>query len=242
MFYKSGIDITNDKQMFNFLKDHFTYSTLNSWNKLKSIANDVKLYRLNLSGDWATALGLLENGEYDTISIMLQDWQVAHPGYSIGFNGRSGGYLVLYNKNDNDNVLPVEISECEDYDEYKRYCREYYGSVKANRSDLVFYTKLVQDFDKLCDELRNFCDQLSQLKLNVETMETVVDEFNDRYYDDCEYLSFNTLVSDSEGRVDCSEIFQLNSLRQAFVNIANRACTSTGLELKITKDDVVYFD
>ena len=32
MFYKTGVDITNDKQMFNFLKDHFTYPTMNSWN------------------------------------------------------------------------------------------------------------------------------------------------------------------------------------------------------------------
>ena len=31
MFYKTGVDITNEKQMFNFLKGHTTYYTANSW-------------------------------------------------------------------------------------------------------------------------------------------------------------------------------------------------------------------
>ena len=46
-FYKTGIDITNDKQMFNFLKNHFEYWTMNSWNRLSSVANKVKLYDLD---------------------------------------------------------------------------------------------------------------------------------------------------------------------------------------------------
>ena len=50
MFYKTGVDITNDKQMFNFLKNHFEYYTCNSWNGLRSVANNVKLYNLDLSG------------------------------------------------------------------------------------------------------------------------------------------------------------------------------------------------
>ena len=43
MFYKKGIDITNAKQMFEFLKGHYMYDTMNSWNGLKSIANNVKI-------------------------------------------------------------------------------------------------------------------------------------------------------------------------------------------------------
>ena len=30
MFYKTGVDITNDRQMFEFLKGHFEYPTMNS--------------------------------------------------------------------------------------------------------------------------------------------------------------------------------------------------------------------
>lgn len=222
MFYKKGIDITNDKQMFNFLKKHFTYPTMNSWNRLESIANRVKIYDLGLSGDCWTALRFIETDDYCAINSMIEDWEYEHKDYSVGFNGRSGGYLVLYNKDNNRSILPDEIAECVDYEEYKRYCREYYGSVKANRSDLVFYTKLVQDFDKLCDELRDYCDYLSNCSFVLDEMEKAVACFNDEYYDDLEYLGFSGLVCDNEGKVDCSEIMQLDCLMEAFCRIAKR--------------------
>ena len=161
MFYQTGIDITNDKQMFNFLKNHFEYWTMNSWNRLSSIANNVKLYNLNLTGDWCVALSLLEAGDYDTISMIIHDWEREHPGYKVQFNGRCGGYLVLTNKGSNRHVLPEEITDSVDYEDYKEYCREYLGSVKMNRRVLVDYVTLVRDFDKLCDELRDYCDILS---------------------------------------------------------------------------------
>jgi hypothetical protein len=222
MFYKTGVDITNDKQMFNFLKNHFEYPTMNFWNHLESIANNVKLYNLGLSGDWCTALNLLENGEYDTINCMIHQWCLDHPGYGICFNGRSGGYLVLMNTESNQHVLPEEIVEAEDYNEYKRFCKEFYGSVRANRDDLVFYTKLVQDFDKLCDELRDYCDELSNLKFEVIEMEKAVECFNEKYEDDLELLGFRKLRCDENGRVNVEEIATLASLFEAFMRIVDR--------------------
>ena len=91
------------------------------------------------------------------------------------------------------NLLPDDIVDSDNYEEYKEYCQYYYGSVKANRDDLVFYTKLVRDFDKLCDELRDYCDELSQLKFEVIEMEKAVYEFNERYSDDLELLGFKPL-------------------------------------------------
>ena len=114
MFYQTGIDITNDKQMFNFLKDHFRYATMNSWNGVYSIANNVKVHRLSLSGDCWTALNLLNNGEYDTLNWIIKDWEREHPGYVVGFNGRSGGYLVLYNADNRGDVLPCSITDNDD--------------------------------------------------------------------------------------------------------------------------------
>lgn len=223
MFYKKGIDITNDKQMFNFLKEHRTYPTMNSWNYLYSIANNVKMYNLNLSGDWGVAYTLLENGEYDTLNWMIQDWMQEHQGYEVYFNGRCGGYLVLYNKDNRDHVLPDSILDSDNYDEYKEYCRDYYGSVKANRDDLVYYTKLVQDFDKLCDELRSYCDELSNLKVEVIEMEKSVDKFNEIYEDDLELLGFKPLQCDKEGKVNIEEIVTLVCLYEAFSRIADRS-------------------
>lgn len=222
MFYKTGIDITNDKQMFNFLKNHFGYYTLNPWNNLKSIANNVKLHSLNLSGDWTVAMELLNNGEYDTINCDIMIWCEEHPGYNVYLNGRSCGYLVLCDSHNNSHVLPDCITECDTYDEYKEYCREYYGSVKANRDTLVEFTKLVQDFDKLCDTLRNYCDDLSNLSFEVVTMERVVEEFNSTYDDDLYFLDFRPLHCLGDGKVDVSEIKNLQCLWEAFTRIANR--------------------
>lgn len=222
MFYQKGLDITNDKQMFNFLRNHFEYYTANSWNGLKSVANKVKLYDLNLSGDWGVALSLLEAGEYDTISMMIIDWEREHTGYEVTFNGRCGGYLVLTNKGSNRHVLPDEITDSVDYEDYKEYCRDYLGSVKTNRRVLIDYVTLVRSFDKLCDELRDYCDQLSRQSFELTEMQRAVNEFNDDYYGDLEYLDFQCLKMDSDGCVDLSEICQLACLKEAFTKIADR--------------------
>ena len=237
MFYKKGIDITNDKQMFNFLKEHFTYYTMSSWNICESIANNVKLYNLGLSGDWCTALSFLESDEYHFINNMLLLWEDEHPGYTVGFNGCSGGYLVLYNKNNRMTVLPDDIDNCEDYEEYKRYCREFYGSVKANHSDLRFYTQLVQDFDKLCDKLRDYCDGLSNLRYEDIAMEATVEMFNDQYRDDLEYLGFEDLEC-IDGVVDIEEISSLSCLQEAFLKLADRR--DVGYLIQIDKNNVSY--
>lgn len=239
MFYKKGIDITNDKQMFNFLKNHFTYDTLSSWNRLRSIANNVKLYNLNLSGDWGSALSLLEAGEYENISWMIQDWCREHPGYNVYFNGRSSGYLVLLDTDYNGQVLPDSIVYNDDYEEYKSYCRYHFGSVKANRDVLITYTKLVQDFDKLCDELRNYCDELSKLSFEVTAMGRSVDLFNEQYEDDLELLGFEKLVCDEEGKVDVEDIITLTSLFEAFCRVADRS--NIGYKLKSDENGFVYY-
>ena len=234
MFYKKGIDITNDRQMFEFLAGHFTYPTMNYHNYLYSIANKVKLYNLCLSGDWCVALSLLENGEYETLEIMIRDWELEHPGYEVYFNGRSGGYLILKAKDSNGSFLPDDILESDNYEDYKSYCRHYYGSVKANRDDLVFYTNLVRDFDRLCDELRDYCDELSNLKFEIIEMEKSVYDFNERYGDDLELLGFKPLQCDEDGAVNVEEIATILSLFEAFTRIADRS--DSGYSLKSNED------
>ena len=229
MFYQKGIDITNDKQMFNFLKDHYQYYTMNSWNGLKSIANNVKVYKLNLSGDCYNALTFLQDDDYLTINCMIDEWQYEHPGYVVGFNGRSGGYLVLYNANDNKTVLIDEVDCNDDYEGYKEICREYFGSVKAARYKLVEMVKLVQDFDKLCDQLRDYVNELSTQDFAARALERTVDLFNENYYDDLAYLGYSELVVE-DGKVDISEIRQLDCLYEAFCRLANKKDVGYKLE------------
>lgn len=237
MFYIKGIDITNDRQMFNFLKDHFQYYTMNSWNRSKSIAHNVKIYNLGLSGDHWTALTFLQDDDYFVVNMMIEDWEAEHRGYKVGFNGRSGGYLVLYRDNNCCCILPDDIDECEDYEEYKRYCREYYGSVKANRRDLVETVKLVQDFDRLCDQLRDYVDELSNRNFLIEAMKESVERFNEQYADDLEYLGFEPLAVELD-KVDISEISQVVSLYEAFLRVAGKR----DLGYRVERDgDYVYY-
>lgn len=233
MFYKAGIDITNDRQMFNFLKNHFEYPIMNSWNRCYSVANNVKLYNLGLSGDWTTVWSLLCNGEYDALNCIVYDWQLEHRGYEVFFNGRSGGYLVLKSTDNNCHVLPECIVDYDNYEDYKEYCRDNYGSVKANHDELVYYTKLVRDFDKLCDELREYCDELSQLKYEVIEMEKAVDRFNAAYEDDLELLGFSPLVCEG-GVVNISDIMTLQCLKEAFYRVAD--CSDDGYVIELSED------
>ena len=80
------------------------------------IANNVKIHNLKLSGDCWTALAFLQADDYLTINMLIEEWEYEHKGYKVGFNGRSGGYLVLYNADNNGSILPDEIDESEDYE------------------------------------------------------------------------------------------------------------------------------
>ncbi len=221
MFYKTGVDITKDKSMFNFIAEHPTYFTMNSWNRTRSIAHNVKLYNLGLEGDWATALAHLESGEYDTIHWMIEDWEREHPLYKVGFNGRSNGYLVLYAKESCRSAFPV-VLDYETYEDYKADMREFYGSVKANRTELVEFVKIVRDFDRLCDEIREFVNDLSKLSYELEEMQKIVETFNSDYSSDLEHLGFKELEMNETGEVDIAEIYTLQCLAEAFQKLADR--------------------
>ena len=170
MFYKKGIDITNAKSMFNFINEHYTYYTLSSWNGLSSIANNVKVYNLKLEGDWDVALSYLfdENDIGDLqfeINMMIREWEDDHQGYLIGFNGRSGGYLVMYNKDNNRSIVPDCLLGYDTYEEWKQSIKEswYHECVKDYLPTLRETTKLIQDFDKLCDKIRELVNVYSKM-------------------------------------------------------------------------------
>ena len=234
MFYTKGVDITNDKQMFNFLKNHFQYPIMHG---TETIANNVKIYNLRLSGDCWTALTFLQDDNYFVVNMMIEDWEAEHSDYKVGFSGRSGGYLVLYSAdNYHRGVLPDDL-DCEDYEEYKSYCKECCGSVKANRKYLVETVKLVQDFDRLCDEIRDYVDELSTRNFLIDAMEDSIERFNEQYAEDLEYLGFDPLHVELD-KVDISEISQVVSLYEAFIRVADKR----DLGYRIERDgDYVYY-
>ena len=155
MYYKK-VDLNNNKACFEFLANHFEYDTMNSWNGLTSIANNVKLYNISEIKDCGEALKALEEDEYFSINQAIKDWEDDHPGYKVGFNGRSGGYLVLYNYENNQHCFyddPVCPCAYSDYEDWKKDVREGYGSLKEYHGILEDEVTIVQDFDQLCDNL-----------------------------------------------------------------------------------------
>lgn len=173
-YYKTGVDICSAKSMFNFINNHFKYWTMSSWNRLQSIANNVKLYTLGLDGDWCVASSYLWD-EQDCgdlqfeISQRISDWERDHPGYSLGFNGRSDGYLVMYNK-DRDgrvnfrSILPDWLDGFDTYEEWKEYAKEYcVYNIKDLVPELRNYVEVIRSFDKFCDELRELVNEYSKM-------------------------------------------------------------------------------
>lgn len=97
-FHKK-VDLRNRREMVDFLSNHFRYSTMNSWNNATSYANNVKIYTLGLPRELEKkAYDLIETDEArDILNSIISEWGRSHShAWQAGFNGRSGGYLVMY--------------------------------------------------------------------------------------------------------------------------------------------------
>lgn len=101
------------KVMIAFLSEHFRYSTMNSWNNATSYAHNLKIHKVIPSQYQDIAYELIEQGDiYDDINHLIGEFEREYQYiYQAGFNGRSGGYLVLYRGGRKQS-------------EYKSYCTE----------------------------------------------------------------------------------------------------------------------
>lgn len=98
-FFKQ-VDLRSRQAMIDFLENHFRYNTMNSWNRSTSYANNVKIYNLGLPDVIANkAYEIMDTDElWFEINNEIREWNNTHQHrWQAGFNGRSGGYLVLYN-------------------------------------------------------------------------------------------------------------------------------------------------
>jgi len=86
------------KQMIGFLSHHFRYDTAGGWNRSTSYAVNLKIHKVIPREFQNRAYELIgQAGIYKAIDELINDFNVAHDWqYQAGFNGRSGGYLVLY--------------------------------------------------------------------------------------------------------------------------------------------------
>ena len=93
------VDRRSRKEMVGFLTGHYRYDTMNSWNMSTSYANCVKVSHLGLTSDQLDrAYDILDMPDWrDDVGFLCGEWAQSHKyQWQVGFNGRSGGYLVLY--------------------------------------------------------------------------------------------------------------------------------------------------
>ena len=223
MFYKTGVDICNTKSMWNFLKNHYTYYTMNSWNRSQSIANNVKLHRLDLDGDWTVAMRyLFDEADAGLLQMQIEDeireFVDENPYYEVFFNGRSGGYLVISEKQGHGSILPECVEEFDTYEEFKEEVKAgwNYWNVKDFNRELREAVEIVREFDKLCDRLRDLVNEYSKRSFDVDKLEQAVERFNDEYFSDLSKLSL-TGPSMEDDRVRLNDIAFYNAFMQCFV-------------------------
>lgn len=86
--------------MIAYLTGHFRYDTMNSWNASTSYAANVKIQKITFPNNEVRnrAYDLLQTDEaYDDVRFIMRDFDKKHDyEWQVGFNGRSGGYIVLY--------------------------------------------------------------------------------------------------------------------------------------------------
>ena len=178
------------KEMISYLKKHFRYDTASSWNCSTSYANKVKMFGLGFTKEqlekaWEIYMDdEMSRSVYDRIDDLIQGFTADHDyRYTVGFNGRSSGYLVLYHSERKDSgyksFCPVcgqrnyqAVSEkshkcgrCgNERIDYSSKCYElvaYPGRSIDQDTDFDDWSldelsdrvKLVQDFDRLCDDI-----------------------------------------------------------------------------------------
>ncbi len=101
--------------MIDFLKNHFRYNTMNSWNRSTSYARNIKIHRLGLDSETENRCFEMLNLEeaFDDFSEVLREFAVRHDyKWQIGQNGRSSGYLVLYHGGRKDRGYKTRCDEC----------------------------------------------------------------------------------------------------------------------------------
>jgi hypothetical protein len=174
---------------------------MNSWNRTRSIAHNVKLYNLGLEGDWTKVIPyLFDESDVGCLQMYINDeiseFVRKNPSYNVGFNGRSGGYLVLYSDSCK-SMLPDCVDNYENYEDFKEDCKCWGYRVSDYLRELRDTVEVVREFDRLCDRLRDLVNGYSKASFDTDKLEYALARFEDEYGDDLE--NYNLSGPEMEG-------------------------------------------
>ena len=153
------------KEKFKYIKNHFYYDILNSWNGLKSLANNVKIYNLGLTNEQPSKFFdiICDNNTsqqlYGFLSDFIDDFDYNNNNCATYFNGRSDGYIVTIKRERNENIVDNDLLISNDYNDLIQNLQDWYGYTKKDARQeanniIEINFKIVKNFDMFCDKLR----------------------------------------------------------------------------------------
>ena len=176
-FFRPKNEKMNDQEKFDYVKKHYRYNTMSSWNRVTSFANNVKIHNIGFTKEQQDKYYTIfcnpnfseidAQSLYDNIDELIYKFQEEYTfNFSIGFNGSSSGYLVLYKtqkEGNRINVFPGKPigEEFQNYETYEEFYEE--------EGPIDSYFELVYDFDLMCDIIR-YCFGLDLLMETEEVM------------------------------------------------------------------------
>lgn len=98
LFFKR-VDKRSRAEMTAYLSGHFRYNTMHGWNRSTSYACNMKLHKLGLDRETTDKLwDMIQVPDfYDQLNDLIENFNQRHNyQWQAAWNGRSGGYLVLY--------------------------------------------------------------------------------------------------------------------------------------------------
>lgn len=105
MHFSKPVLLNSKKSILDFLTTHQRYYTMSSWNRSTSFAHCIKVHSLPLTHEQTQKVYELMSSDTNFHEFFMtpffQDFEMATGGrWTMGTNGRSGGWLVLYQNND----------------------------------------------------------------------------------------------------------------------------------------------
>jgi hypothetical protein len=176
-FYQD-VDKRSKKEMIAFLENHFRYDTMSSWNRSTSYANKVKVWDVIPSSLQDKVFEMMDvEGFYDDINWILEVWGSENDyAYQAGFNGRSGGYIVMYEGSyKNEYFIKPDEKFNHPSGTYSDRLRRWVQKEEAEKNGWIgkTYKKISTWPGRSIDQGEDFLDwEMGQLKSRVELVQS----------------------------------------------------------------------
>ena len=164
--FAKEVDLENEEAVFKYLKEHPLYHLMNSWNRLRTFAHNIKIYNLNVDKEVEDKLYELLDVESSDIKFIFEDniefFNEKNPGYTIHTNGRSGGYLILARSQNDRGKLSDMADAVKNYEKLDDLKEDY------DFEEFRTLAETVMNFDRACD---NIIQAVVSLAENCEIVE-----------------------------------------------------------------------